>query len=308
MIDYPALHYPVAISEILSEIKFVDIPKEIQNGLKNEIKLVDFDGKLTNTASIDENGQVYFSVAYAQLIWFLCYISIYVYDYTAVGKELANYNKHQQTQFISSIEQFPEIKQYIIDLFKEEDCHELLDSITELCYKISSQLELNEENISLIESFDVQSPLCSKIGSAYCYAMAFILLHEFSHHSLHHDFTNDGDIYEEIDADDNAFLSMISDFTGTKDFTSKIGIISALGSFIFVNPTLKNYAHPDSDDRLFGYFDQIDGLKGKGERYLIIILTAWAICFSKKDFPKANINESDEVTLQRMRDYLSSNK
>ena len=308
MIDFPALHYSIPISEIFSKVRFVNIPEEIAKGLKNEISFVDLDGGLTDAASIDDTGKVEISATYCQILWFICYVAIYLHDYIALSKELSSYNDEKQKQFLNELEYCPELKMHVIDLFKIQDPLERLVPLTQTIQKLSKGEALSPEDIDYISSFNSVSSLSLKTGAAYCYAVVFDLLHEFSHHSLNHDFASEGSIEEEIDADNNAFLTMVCDFNQEEDFSSRIGIISALSSLLFLNPDLKtDHVHPYSDDRLFGYFDQLD-LNEKGKKYLTIVLTLWSICFDIKDFPKTDERVSVDVTLQKMRTYLNGMK
>ena len=286
MINYPALHYSHEISDLFSKVKFINIPDAIQSGLKNEIIIEDLDGGLSDYSSIDDKGQVYLSATYAQIIWFISYVALYVHDYVAVVNEIKNFDKKAQQQFLREIEQRPDWKLYLIDLFKTEKCHELLDKITQMIEKLVQDDALTKDEISFIEGFDLDSPLCSKVGRIFCFSIVFVLLHEFSHYSLKHDFSNNGDISEEVDADDNAFIAMVSDFLGKHEFGANIGIITALASILFINNDLKDDGvHPSSDKRLFNYYDQISILLERGDQYMVIMLTLWALCFHKDDFP-----------------------
>lgn len=305
MINFPALHYPDTIADIFSRVRFIDIPSEIQKGLQKEINFVDLNGGLTDLASIDETGQVEISATFCQMMWFISYVAIYLHDYLELSSELSSYSDSKQKQFIRELEYCPELKSHVIDVFKIEKPTDRLVPLTDIILKLASGSDLTDDDIAYIEQFNSTSSLSIKAGSAYCYAVVFDLLHEASHYSLEHDFTSDGSLQEEEDADDNAFLTMISDLIGNEEFSSKIGIITALASLLFINPELRrDHIHPYSDKRLFGYFDQIEGLGHKGTHYLVIILTLWSICLNHTDFPKPSEDEPKEETLSKMRCYL----
>ena len=73
---------------------------------------------------------------------------------------------------------------------------------------------------------------------------------------INHDFNHYGTTEEEEVADHNAFWTLYSDLEGNERTTALLGILCALVSLIFVNPSLEDDGiHPLPIERVFYFYD-----------------------------------------------------
>jgi len=154
-----------------------------------------------------------------------------------------------------------------------------------------------------LHGYDMISDIGVRINGLYVYAMTFILLHEFSHHSLGHDLQAEGSIDEEVAADYNAFGAIYNDLNDAEKQTAMLGILCSLVSLIFINTNLSNdNIHPKPIDRIFEFFDLIKQDYPKLAGLLCHLFYSWAVYVHDDNFPKQQ-NSYDE-TLAKIKDYL----
>ena len=305
---FPVFRLNDAITEVMDKIISIDIKNGIENGLDPEIHFVDEQGPITTVAEIkedlDKTYHVVISEAYAQFLWLMCDIAFRIHESIAIRTEFKQSNAEEQKMFISHLCDDNEESRYMKELFCLESvlkyCADSTDRIKTLFNKCVGDEELKE-----LYGYDMTSTIGEKVNSLYVYAMVFILLHEFSHHSLKHDFNSSGSVSEENEADENAFWSIYSDLEGKKKRTAKRGILCALVSLLFLNKDLKDDGiHPKPIERIFKYYDL---MQEEGEDYaplLCYLFYIWAVYAKDKDMPTMENSTEYGELLEKMKKYL----
>lgn len=305
---FPVFRLNDAITEAISKIISIDIKNGIATGLDSEIYFVDEQGPITTVAEIkeyhDKTRHVVISEAYAQFLWLMCDIAFRIHDSAVIQAEFEQLSVEEQKEFISHLCDNNEESRYIKEMFCWKSvlkyCSDSTDRIKSLFYKSVSEKEMDE-----LYGYDMTSTIGEKVNSLYVYAMVFILLHEFSHHSLKHDFNSDGSVSEEFEADQNAFWSIYSDLEDKEKRTAKRGILCALVSSLFLNERLEDDGiHPKPIERIFDYFDL---MQEEGEDYaplLCYLFCIWAVYAEDNDMPKLKDGLSYKEHLEKTKKYL----
>ena len=250
------------ITQLIKKIPSADILENIKQGLNNEICFTDQDCPISDVAKIvkyptDGKSYVSLSAAYCQYLWLMCCIIIKELDLYAIteeckrcgitleqfiedSKQAVSLSQEQVSQQISSEYKGINIEQYI-DYLKR--IPELLN-ITEFCrqqeYYIKLLSELTGKEAFYLDDFsaiNINTLYGQKINSVYCFGICFILLHEASHFSLGHMDKESCAIQDEKDADFSSFWSIYSDIPESEKFSANCGVLCALFSFLYLNPT-----------------------------------------------------------------------
>lgn len=163
---------------------------------------------------------------------------------------------------------------------------------------------LDEEKMESLYKYDVNSSIGIRVNALYVKAVTFILLHEFSHHSLNHDFNRKGTVDEEIEADSKVFWSICNDLEGKDKNTAMRGILCALVSFLFVNPQLiDDGIHPKPIDRIFEYYDYAQDICDS-TAFLCYLFLVWAVYIGCKNFPKLDSQNDYSELLKEIKVYF----
>lgn len=299
------------VAEVFNKLVSLDIEGEIGKGLDPIIHYID---DIYNIAGIagssvsSNNASVYISKPYCQMLWILCNIALRVYDSASVCEAVERMTEEDKRKFYEELKIDCPSTRYIKEVINWEDT---LMTVAELGEVIKRLLKNNityEELRRCKHISDIESEIAIKANSLYCYGVAFILAHEFSHYSLGHNLNTDGSADEERAADHHAFWSMAADLDGKERETAMMGVICALSSLLFTNPKLEQDGiHPQENERIFEFYDIVikDNQDLKYMQMLIMILTTWAVCCEINDFPKVSELKASEECLREMRDYLS---
>lgn len=306
---FPVFRLNDAITKVIAKITSIDIKNGIENGLDPEIHFKDDRGPITTIAeihefSLDKRHYVVVSAAYAQFLWMMCDIAFRIHDSIAIQSEFEQFNAEDQMAFISHLCDDNEESRYLKELFSLKSvlkyCADSTNRIITLFNKSVTDKELKD-----LYDYDMTSTIGEKVNSLYVYAMVFILLHEFSHHSLGHDFDSAGSVCEENEADETAFWSIYSDLEDKERRTAKRGILSALVSLLFLNTDLKDDGiHPKPIERIFEYYDL---MQKEGENYaplLCYLFYVWAVYVNDMDMPKFDESENYLELLEKIKMYL----
>ena len=305
---FPVFRLNDAITEVIAKITSIDIKNGIENGLNQEIYFVDKQGPITTVAEIkeyhDKTHFVVISEAYAQFLWLMCDIAFCIHDGMAIQTEYKQLSVKEQKEFISHLCDNNEESRCLKEMFCWKSvlkyCSDSTDRIKLLFYKSVTEKEMDE-----LYGYDMTSEIGERINSLYVYAMAFILLHEFSHHSLGHDLNSDNSVSEENEADQNAFWSIYSDLKDKEKRTAKRGILCALVSLLFLNKRLEDDGiHQKPIERIFEYYDL---MQEEGEDYaplLCYLFYIWAVYAKDKDMPTMENSTEYGELLEKMKKYL----
>ena len=303
------------ITEILKKITSADILGNVNKGLNNNISFIDVGKAISNVAEINPiNNKVIISAAYCQYFWLMCSITIMEIDREVIIKACEQYR--------ISLAQFIEGTILIVNKSKKQIKEELqlmgyhnVDVEKYIGYlKITPELLNNEEYsrrqefyIDHFSEINIKTLYGERINSVYCFGICFILLHELSHFSLGHLDKDGQSIQDEIDADFDSFWSIYSDISKDEKFSANCGILCALFSLLFLNPTMETDGiHPSEDDRIIAIYDIIKGDTPKYTILLVSLFTYWAKFYNIRDFPKDL--QSTEEPIDKIKSFLSNYK
>lgn len=328
-------HFPVLalnsnITQLIKKIPSAGILENIKEGLNNEIRFFDENCPISNVAEVvkfptDGKSYVSLSAAYCQYLWLMCSIIIREIDLSVVMEkckqcritleEFAKYSKQivnlSQEQISKQIEyKGINIEQYIDHLKR---IPELLNT-TEFCRQQKYYMQLLFEltgkgtfNLDDFPTIDIKTPYGEKINSVYCFGICFILLHEASHFSLGHMDKESCTIQDEIDADSSSFWSIYSDIPEDKRFSANCGVLCALFSLLYLNPTIESDKnHPAEDDRILSVYEYIENDNPKYTVLLVQFFIYWAKFYHIESFPTDLQNTKDSV--DKIKDFLAEYK
>lgn len=309
MQPFPVFRLNDAITEAISKMISIDIEVATATGLHPEIRFMDEQGPITTVAKIcespiDGKHHVTISAAFAQFLWLLGDIAFRIHENNAINIEFENLSKEEQEQFILHLDDDNEESHYVKALFNRKTVLEhAADSTNQIVNLFNRQIP--EEEMKELYKYDMTSGIGIRVNSLYVYAMTFILLHEFSHHSLGHDFRAGGSVDEEIAADQNAFWALYSDLKDKEQRTAKRGILCALVSLLFLNKNLEDDGiHQRPVERVFTYYEL---MQDEGEDYsalLCYLLYAWAVYAKDDGMPTLDERTSYVEVLGKMKKHL----
>lgn len=325
---YPVLSLNSNITEYLRKIVSSDILGCLESGLSNSIDLIDIGSHMTDIAYISRNSltgfsEVKLSAAFCQYFWFITDVALKLLDYNTVVETCKSSNItiedfKAQTEFIKKMP--IELLQLKLSACEDIDIHKYLsyvETVSELLdpsfeqqiieeYKLALSIINNDEIIDIesINRYDLNSKYHQRVNSVYCYGIAFILLHELSHHSLGHLERPDNEGDEE-NADMSAFWSIFNDITGEERFTANVSILFVFFSFMQIDPSLKEDGiHPRDDKRMFAIYDFIKSENHKYTVLLIRLLDLWAYINNKSDYPFGLSCKEDSI--EKIKLYFES--
>ena len=312
------------ITEILKKITSAGILENVNKGLNNNIEFIDVGKAISNVAEINPiNNKVIISAAYCQYLWLMCSITIMEIDREVIVKVCEHFG--------IPLEQFLEDSVTIINTPKKQiqgqislkgddivKYIEYLKTTPELLeeegylrrqkYYINLLCELTDKEKFHIDHFseiNMKTPYAERINSVYCFGICFILLHELSHFSLGHLDKDGQSIQDEIDADFDSFWSIYSDISEDEKFSANCGILCALFSLLFLNPTMESDGiHPSEEDRIIAIYDSIKSDNPKYTILLVSLFTYWAKFHNIRNFPK----DLQEEPIDKIKSFLSNYK
>lgn len=329
---FPVLALNNNITQLIKKIPSAGIYESITEGLNNEILFIDQDCPISDVAEIvkfiiDGKSYVSLSAAYCQYLWLMCSIIIREIDLSIVREECERRG--------ITLEQFIELSKQVVGLSQEQVCQqipseykeinieqyidylkrisELLNNI-EFCsqqeYYIKLLSELTKKEVFNLEDFsaiNINTPYGQKINSVYCFGICFILLHEASHFSLGHMDKESPVLQDEIDADSSSFWDIYSDIPESEKFSANCGVLCALFSLLYLNPTIEpDNIHPTEDDRILRVYECIKKDNPKYTVLLVQFFIYWAKIYQIDGFPTNLQNTEDSV--DKIKDFLAEYK
>lgn len=318
------------ITEILKKITSADILGNVNKGLNNNnISFIDVGKAISNVAEINPiNNKVIISAAYCQYFWLMCSITIMEIDREVIIKACEQY-RISLAQFIEgtilivnkSKKQIKEelqlmgyhnvdVEKYIgylkitPELLNNEEYSRRQESYIKLLHELTNNKEFYIDHFSEI---NIKTLYGERINSVYCFGICFILLHELSHFSLGHTDRDSQSVQDEIEADLASFWSIYSDISEDEKFSANCGILCALFSLLFLNPTMESDGiHPSEEDRIITIYDIIKGDNPKYTILLVSLFTYWAKFHNIRNFPKDL--QSTEKSINEIKSFLSNYK
>ena len=314
------------ITEILKKITSAGILENVNKGLNNNIEFIDVGKAISNVAEINPiNNKVIISAAYCQYLWLMCSITIMEIDREVIVKvcehfgipleqfledsvTIINTPKKQIQGQISlkgdDIDKYIEYLKTTPELLEEEGYLRRRENYINLLCELTDKEKFDINHFSKI---DMKTPYAEKINSVYCFGICFILLHELSHFSLGHIDRDSQSVQDEIEADLASFWSIYSDISEDEKFSANCGILCALFSLLFLNPTMESDGiHPSEEDRIIAIYDSIKSDNPKYTILLVSLFTYWAKFHNIIDFPKDL--QSTEKSINEIKSFLSNYK
>lgn len=319
---FPVLALNNNITQLINKNISADISENIKKGLNNEIHFIDQDCPISDIAqiaksSIDERSHVTLSAAYCQYLWLICSLIIREIDLSVITEEC-------EQSGISLEQIFEEISKKA--RYKSKDVHtkqctDFLKQLLELKNKTEFQnqqeyhMNLLHEltggkpfNLDDFSKINLNSFYGEKVNSVYCFGICFILLHEASHFSLGHMNTKNYAIEDEVNADSSSFWNIYSDDKSeTEKFSAGCGVLCALFSLLYLNPTIESdNIHPAEDDRIFEVYDLIKEDNPKYTVLLVQLFRYWADLHQIAGFP--NDLQNTEESVDKIKCFLAEYK
>ena len=319
---FPVLALNNIITQLINKNISADISENIKKGLNNEIHFIDQDCPISDIAqiaksSIDERSHVTLSAAYCQYLWLICSLIIREIDLSVITEEC-------EQSGISLEQIFEEISKKA--RYKSKDVHtkqctDFLKQLLELKNKTEFQnqqeyhMNLLHEltggkpfNLDDFSKINLNSFYGEKANSVYCFGICFILLHEASHFSLGHMNTKNYAIEDEVNADSSSFWNIYSDDKfETEKFSAGCGVLCALFSLLYQNPTIESdNIHPAEDDRIFEVYDLIKEDNPKYTVLLVQLFRYWADLHQIAGFP--NDLQNTEESVDKIKCFLAEYK
>jgi hypothetical protein len=327
-IKYPVSRLNPNITLCLSKVISANILGNIQKGLNPKIEFIDVNERITSSAKIvhdrlNGSSQVYLSLAYCQYLWLICDASLKSLDYKILIQECEK-EKIKTSEFKNAIEHADKLslceltqlssnnREINIDKIKSHlnRLPQLLDG--DLLEKCNKELELASTlfdntkpiNFDGINSLNINGSYEQLSNSVYCYGIAFILLHELTHHELNH-LNKEADIDDEIQADMAAFWDIFNDIPDSDRFSANVGMICVMLSFMMLNKNLsEDGIHPREDKRLFSIYDNIYKENDKYTLLVVNLLDLWAKNNDIKGYPM-NLPPTDE-SIDKIKQYFKN--
>lgn len=306
---YPVNKLNRNITHFLNDVVSADILGSIQTGLKSQIELIDDGEHITDFASIgynslDNTSSVRLSMAYGQFLWLLCDVAFKILDRNVIVSECAKDGLSLQT-FLDSTYQARKMTEAQIAPYLPPVAHvsyqrymAYLSLVPQLLsddfwqkvgdeYAAAMSLMCQDTPVhaEFINSINIFGPYEERTNSVYCYAIAFLLLHEQAHHALNH-LNKVTDAKDEENADMAAFWSIYADINDDRRIAANAAIMCVFFSFLVYDPEQKlTNDHPTDYRRLFNVYDMIKDENPKYAQLLIGLLDFWAKTNSIKNYP-----------------------
>lgn len=319
MKPFPVLKLNTSITDVFKKITSIEFKEGINTGLNPKIKIIEENGPMQNIAEYSTHdikvdgyiNDVKVSAAFSQVLWMICSIAYRHYESIAINSELENEIDKKGTtreQYIQNLQKSQEEEAlYQLKLINEKDVFQNSCKLLNIIEKISKKT-LEENEMDDLYKLEMDDCVGSRINGLYVYAMAFILLHEYTHHIL----KTPNPLEDEINADSHAFWTLFSDLEGKEKNTAQLGILCALVSIIFFNPTLKDDTnHPRPVSRIFDYYDIVKEEGPKCAGLMCNLFWAWAVYTRDNDMPSLptvkelpNTTNPYETTIENIRKYM----
>lgn len=292
-------HYPVQsllgnITQTLMKLNIqYDLMNAINSGFKNEIKFIVTDKPVMEVAELNLSAQVKLYDNFCQFFWCLCFSSILFYDKGII-------EKLRSSDFNGSIDMTNEDSRLAFSVFQAG---------VGLLKNKKNGITPRHVFFELPNPYNnINHEYVGKANNVYCYGIAFILHHEFSHFEFNHSIN--GSKEDEEVADSNSFWTLYSNVSDEEKITAIVGIILALCALIFIDNTMTgDETHPDGDIRVATVLENVDNDYDHYWGIACLSFKMWAFNYGfDKDFP--NVSECDtwKDYFKLLLDYLQTFK
>ena len=289
-VEFPVVQYVVPrMFEYLSTLPI----NEVRHFCKNGALTVRFtekscDSYVQKPAQIDlEKGEIRLSAAYCQYIWMLCYVLLYEEEQGVVKSALEiSYLTEKELSNLLNSEQLTSEQRDVVEylyhiLYKVVD----IENIFSLAENLR-MYGLDKEEFAQLRQIEIGDVFAVRVNAMVTRALAFVLLHEYSHYELNHIKTGKSK-QNELGADKNALLKPFLSLVGKEKRTSEYGVICALCSLFFLSHSWgAGDTHPDAIERLESALEIMNLTTDEKIQNLIIqYASRWSKKMEITDFP-----------------------
>ena len=309
--NYPIELLHREVFKVFTTLQGVDFNNAVKNGFINDIFEADTEGKITETSHI-LNNRVHLSMAFCQYLWIFCKIGILFSDNDIVNECISIMTEDEQRKFYQKLEfaktnadlNIKGVKEalYADSVLNREDVLHTAFELVEYANEISENGASNDSKKKLLKY--IQDPIFSiGVNGAYTYALAFILLHEYSHFELGHNQT-EGPKNDELDADFSAFWSLYSEAKNEQEArTVVVGMVCSLSTIAILQRTWQETEeHPSITERIERLLDSVNDKPEclvKVKHMICYYIRIWAFvtgCGDCPNFVKGDLDKSfDEM-------------
>jgi len=239
-VSYLLANLQACFLEEIDGFKQIYIQETKAHGLKEKIDYCLLDHKITEVASINQDRQISLYENFNQYLWCTSYalLSIYVEGYEIPRKT---------GQYMGTLDD----NRYV------EEGYWVFSNGLSLLREYQNEVFCQIPNPKTID----EKEYALKANGIYCYAMRFVMLHEFAHHYYGHTKGAkdlEAFIQNETIADEYALKKIVQCFSEKEGRTQKFGIIAAMVSLLLMQK--ENRKPEEYQDLAKRLFDLINSL------------------------------------------------
>ncbi len=306
MKDYPIKCLHDNVSQLIASLQGVDVKTASESGFDSKVFETDTRGRITETSRI-YNNTVRLSMAFCQYLWIFCKIGIMLADNDLINEVVEKMTEDERIKFYKELEVARNNKDSDIKGIKEAlyaDSVFCRKDVLQTSYELVSYAKEIKGNGASDELKDklfnfIQDPIFS-IGAngAYTYALAFILLHEFSHFELKHNQV-EGPREDELEADFSAFWDLYSEVKDEQEARTVImGMVCSLSIIAILQGTWQETEeHPSMTERIEKLLCLIEDkpeILAKVQHVICYYIRIWAFVTDNADCPDFVENDLDK--------------
>jgi len=284
------------IVDFFKNIISIDIPAAEAKGLCPLIRFQkSVDGKNINSRC-GKDGRVYLSPTYAQALWCLCYVALYLSDKRIIDAGFEAY--HIKTEDVCK-----EIEKsgthcvecdYIYTLCHAYDWEDML-----LMCNLFRKNQYSLNDLKILSNIDVtNNAFTTIVNGAYRSAVGAVLTHELVHFNSEHfeRMSSEQRRDLEMEADNKAMEAVLAIKDEKERKTAEIGVMCAyLLSFFNNYKLLPSAIYYREDVRLFTQYDKVTKEKRQVSIIVANILTQWLKQFHNVEIQVKQDREDETV-------------
>ncbi len=282
LIEQPEHELPVEkltlnVTDFFRHIKAINIQDAINRGLQQRIFMMKTVCGDEINACCCENGYVLVSPTYAQAIWNLCYVGLWLSDHKMMeeGFEAEGSSLGREYENIVANGYHDEGRLYIKSVVEAEEWREML-----MIGNLFRHNIYTESDVKYMGNINLEDPFVKKVCSLYCTAMGGVLLHELNHKYFGHYEPDDyrPQKVKEQEADDKSFEAILAIEDEKWRKTAVLGALCPYLLAFYTNCQLKPHSnYYDTDDRLFRQYDKINDKEMKQTASIFVsnVLGQW---------------------------------
>lgn len=299
---WPAEKLTGNITDFFKGVSAIDIADAVSKGLNPEIHLMrTLKGKVINSMCT-KDGEVYISPTFAQALWNMSYVGLWLSDYGIVTEELKKEGKTLDwiCKEIDTVNSMDSCSLYFKAI---QNAYEWEPMLCQSLFLLRNQFSSSDDKF--LGDIKTDGELEKRVSSLYITGMGCILLHELMHHYGNHfqRLKNENIKDLELEADNRAFDSILA-MSGQVRQSAILGGIAAQLLLLYMDPTLSSKSNYYREDvRLFTQYDKIDD-KRRASIFVANVLSDWLKRFHNIDIQVKHNHE--EETVDEIREIIKT--